>query len=399
MRDQETLLSREFMVLNAIIFLSFCNIALFFQFHDYLTTLPIDPRWYGLLIALFSVTVLIIRPIISPLVVPGNSRLWMTISCAATIPILLLYSAAHGVVSIAFIRVLHGAAYVVLATAATAGLVASIPPGRSAQAFGLISIITLLPYAVLPPLLGPLILMFGSFNAVLGLSALVMLLSFPLIALLKKPGEGPVQESGAPLTPQEVRENLMNPRLIMAFILSLLVWSSFSPIFFFLNEYGSLMGIKNPGLFFTFSTLTEIAVRIIAGRLFDRLSKPLSLGLSLMWLSLGYGVLIFCRDPHLFFALGFFLGIGWGVAMPVLSGLVFEISSPRFRAMNTNLSMVMFQGGFTLGPLIGGALLVSLGYGTLLVFCLALLVVSLLLTLIMARGKKRGAMQEEGNTA
>ena len=57
MSNPEKLMSREFLALNAIMFLTYCNIAAFFQFHQYLGTLAIPHQSFGLLIALFSVTV------------------------------------------------------------------------------------------------------------------------------------------------------------------------------------------------------------------------------------------------------------------------------------------------------------------------------------------------------
>ncbi len=93
-------------------FLTFCNLAVFFQFHTYLGTLPIDSDLSGLLIALFSVTVLIMRPIISPLLRPDNAKRWMGISCFFVVVSLLLYHVALGFWSMAIVRLFHGAAYV-----------------------------------------------------------------------------------------------------------------------------------------------------------------------------------------------------------------------------------------------------------------------------------------------
>ena len=70
-----------------------------------------------------------------------------------------------------------------------------------------------------------------------------------------------------------------------------------------------------------------------------------------------------------FFSLGLIFGLGWGVAMPVFNGLMFDVSQPRFRAFNINLGLQMFQAGFFLGPLIGAPMLARWGYGTLYIFC------------------------------
>jgi len=55
----QRILTKEFLALNVIIFLNFCNIAVFFQFHQYLQNeLQITTEWIGFLIGLFAFTVL-----------------------------------------------------------------------------------------------------------------------------------------------------------------------------------------------------------------------------------------------------------------------------------------------------------------------------------------------------
>jgi predicted MFS family arabinose efflux permease len=386
MQKTQKLITPEFVALNAVMFLTFCNLAVFFQFHTYLGTLPIDPEMSGLLIGLFSVTVLIMRPIISPLLRPDNAKRWMGISCFFVVVSLLLYHVALGFWSMAIVRLVHGAAYVVMATAVTARLVGCIPKDRSGQAFGLISVITLLPYAVMPPLLEPLTRWVGNFRVVLDLSAAVMLLSFPVLAFVGGAADGQDQASRA-IGWEDVKENLKDSRILLLLFLSLVVWTAFTPIFFFLKDYGTKIGIPNPGWFFTLSTFTEIAVRLVAGSLFDKVGKAWVLAGSLAWLAAGYITMAHLSEPTTFYAMGLFLGLGWGVAMPVLSGLVFDVSEPKFRALNTNLAFEMFQAGFFVGPLAGGAILVHSGYSALYYTCGGVTILGLIAALALGTKK------------
>ncbi len=378
MSKAETLITKEFVALNAITFLAFCNIAVFFQFHQYLSTLPIPPDYFGTLIGLFSVSVLVIRPIISPLIHRGNAKRWIILSCAGVILSLLMYNAGTDFWGMALVRLAHGAAYVILATAVLNMMVEAMPENKSGQAFGLISVITLLPYAVIPPILGPLISWAGSFDRVLDLSALAMLLAFPLLFLIRdEPFEQAAHRGNIKLG--ELRENLTDPRVIILLLLSLLVWTSFAPVFYYLKGYAEEIGILNAGWFFTISTLMEIAVRVVAGHLFDRINKWLLLSVALAWLSAGNLILAAYPGRETFYAMSVCLGLGWGVAMPVLSGLVFDISHPKFRALNTNLAMEMFQAGFFVGPVLGGAILVAWGYSALYYGCGAILLAGLIM--------------------
>jgi predicted MFS family arabinose efflux permease len=395
MTKQERLITPEFLALNAIMFLTYCNIAVFFQFYNYLGTLPINQQSFGLLIALFSVTVLIIRPIISPWLHPGNARRWIAISCASVIVSLLLYNFANDFRTMAAVRLIHGAAYVILATAVLAKLVGCIPRGRSGQAFGLISVITLLPYAVIPPVLEPLNRWAGGFDQTLNLSALLMIPSFPLLCLVGSGSSDAEAAQNGRIGLRGLIRNLKDRRVALLLLLSLVVWTTFTPVFYFLKEYGDKIGATNPGWFFTLSTFTEMAVRLCAGRMFDSLDKSRSLAYSLAWLGLGYIVLANVSAPTVFYGMGLFLGIGWGVAMPLLSGLMFDISEPEFRALNSNLAMEMFQAGFFFGPLLGGVILLHGGYQVLYYACGGILALSVLAAILLGKTKVADAPERQ----
>jgi predicted MFS family arabinose efflux permease len=385
--DSKGIITKEFLILSFVLFVSYCNVAVFFQFHRHLASLPINAEWDGFIIALFSLVVIAVRLFISPFLAPGNSYFWLSLSTALLIPVMFLYDPARDVWSLSLVRAIHGTVYAVMVTALTSRVVSCIPRDKSAQAFGLVSVMTLLPYAVIPPLLGPLTLWAGGFERVLELSSLLFLLVLPLLFFIRKIDPA-VAVPNRKFTAAEFRENLKDPSIILLLLISLLIWTTFTPVFFFLKDYGHRIGIDNPGWFFTLSIFTEIGVRLFAGSFFDRIDKRKLLAFSMLWLCLGYVGIVSLRGELLFYSLGLFMGLGWGVAIPVLSGLVFDVSAPRFKALNTNLSMVMFQGGFFLGPLAGGTIMVNYGYPALYYTCAAVQVVSVMAALAVRTGRE-----------
>jgi predicted MFS family arabinose efflux permease len=377
----DRLLTKEFIAINVMIFLTYCNIAVFFTFHQYLGTLPIPAEWFGTLIGLFSVTGLVIRPFISPLLHPGNAKPWIAVGCAVVIGSLLGYSFATDLWTMALIRTIHGLGYVVLGTALLSRLVACIPKERSAQAFGLMAVITLLPYAVIPPVLGPFVPDSGGFIGLMRLSALAMGLIFPLL-LVRTPTVEPLsRESGQPIGFREVLDNLKNRRLIALFVISCIVWTTFTPVFYFLKDYGISIGIRNPGWFFTLSTASEIGVRLFAGRLLDKGNKFTFLAGSLAWVSVVFVAMAHLRGEFAFHTVAILLGLGWGVVMPVLNALVFDVSESRYRALNTNLAVEMFQLGCVAGPVMGGAIVAQWSYPVLYYACAGLMLAGIALAL------------------
>jgi MFS family permease len=361
MKTSDRLFTGEFLAINGIAFLTFCNMAVFFQFYLYLQTLPIASEWHGFLIALFSVTGLIVRPLASPFLHPGNARKWMLASVVGVVVSLLCYRLATGFWGMFMVRAVHGITYVILGVALNARLVELIPPSQSGRAFGLVTVITLLPFAVIPPILDTATRMLGGFVSVLDFSALFMVLIFPL-SLAVKTSPGAARASAKPPGFDLIVKNLKDRRVLTLLLLMLLLYSSYTPVFFFLQGYAVNNGIANPGLFLTLSTVSEIGVRLAAGKLFDRFNKVYLVAGSLAAIGLGYLALAHVAGAAMFYGVGLFLGFGWGVAMPVLNALLFDISPPELRGFNTNLGVQMFQAGFFIGPLLGGLILTGMGF-------------------------------------
>lgn len=393
--EKSPLLTREFIAVNAMIFLTYCNVAVFFAFHLYLGTLPIPAEWFGVLIGLFSVTGLVIRPFISPFFHPGNARLWIAVGCVVVMGSLFAYDFAKDFWTMAVVRTVHGLGYVIMGTALISRLVAGIPRDRSAQAFGLMAVITLLPYAVIPPILSPLIKHAGGFVEVMELSALAMGLVFPLLLVLRPLSGSAAHEAARPIGVSELIDNLKNRRLIALLVISCIVWTTFTPVFYFLKEYGLSIGVRNPGWFFTLSTATEIGVRLVAGRLFDKGDKFVFLAGSLVWVAAVFVAMAHLSGELAFSAVAILLGLGWGVVMPVLNGLVFDVSEPRYRALNTNLAVEMFQAGCVAGPVMGGAIIAQCGYPVLYYACAALMLAGFVAVLpCLGKRKLRGHLHD-----
>lgn len=369
MPSEPPLWTREFIYFNVAVFLAFINMAVFFSFEEFLRTLPIDPQWFGLLMGLFSAVALVLRPFISPFSHAGNARSWIFLGTLGVMAALAAYGWAGTLGTMAALRLFHGAAHVVLATALLTVIVQRIPPGRSGQAFGLLSIITLLPYAVVPPVLQILMERLGGYPQVLIFFAGTMTLIFPLI-FLKGSGQDPGDGTRpGRLSRAEIRQNLRERQILLILTAMLLFYSGYALVFFFLAGYARRLEIGNPGLFFTLSTCGEIGIRLAASRFFDRLNKKAAAALTLLALAGGYLLLGRVEGALAFFALGALLGLGWGVVMPVLNALLFDRSRPKLRAFNTNLGLQMFQGGFFVGPLAGALALHRGGYEVLYLFC------------------------------
>jgi MFS family permease len=168
---------------------------------------------------------------------------------------------------------------------------------------------------------------------------------------------------------QGLLDNLKDSNIAVLFIVNLLLYSTYTIIFFFIKKYGHTKGIENPGYFFTIATSVMIGVRLIGGNLFDKLNKATLTAISMCGLSICYTLIAHTFSTGMFYMLAFFIGLGWGIGMPLLNALIFDFSVPRFRGTNLNLSLVMMQAGFFIGPFLGGILIGCWDYNGIFYLC------------------------------
>ncbi len=377
--------SRKFFCLMGAAFLAYANISVFFGFYDHLRTMAIDPGDYGLLIGALAATALVLRPLISPFFHAGNARPLLFLGTFLAAGSLAAYSLAEGFWGLFLVRVLHGISFAVVGAALMTLIVDVIPTNRSAQFFGYIAVVTLIPNTLVPPFLPFLDTLLGGFNNILLAFAVLTLFMFPLVwAVDGKGARHDGRQQARSLTLAEIGKNLRNPRIILLLLSMLLLYSCHALVFFFLDGYGRSIGMAFAGLFLTLSTVGEIGVRVIAGSVFDRVDKNRLAIWTMLGLSLCYLVLAHLSGKFLLLALGLFFGLGWGIAMPVFNSLIFDVSPQRFRAFNINLGAQMFQAGFFLGPIIGAPVLAQWGYATIYQLCAALSLVAVVL-MVMTR--------------
>lgn len=386
----EKLWTPSFVALNFILLLNFSNMSVFFQFNTYLKGLGMGQSNIGLVLGLFSLAALVVRPFISPFLQPSNARRWIFWGVLGTVACLLSYNLAHSFAALTVLRLAHGSFYVLMAAAAMSALTGCIPPSRSGQAFGVVGVVVLLPFALVPPLLPTLERLLGGYLAVLTVTTIPVagiILLLPLIHPVHAEGGGAYA-----FNRRELAANLKHPMILSLMGLSLVMYSAFSILFYYIGDFGKGLSLATPGLFFTLSSAAEIAIRLGLGSYLDRVGKKGAMVLSLGVLAGAYLALPHVHHPWFFFGLAVVFGLAWGVLVPSVSALIFDISEPRFRALNTNLGFEMMQGGYFIGPFLGGVLLEATGYGVLFTACAGVCLLGLGLV-VMASGWKKSAAE------
>lgn len=376
MVTSERLFSKDFLLLNLIFFLASTATAAFFQFHQYLRFLGIPEGWSGFIIAADALPALILQPLLGIFLNNNNARRWMTVGVICMIAALLSYRFAATVPLLVAVRIFQGAGFACLIAAMMILIVNYIPSQKSGAAFGIVSTVRLVPYALVPPLMGAFFKASQDFTKALAYGALIMVFSLFALYVLKPQDTEEELNSHQSIHIKDLPEDLKDRRVLIVLVINLLLYSGYTTVFFFLEGYYRRMGIENPGFFFTIATITMIGIRLFGGTLFDKFNKVSLTLWSMAGLALCYALLSLTSHYSLFYILAFFIGLGWGIVMPVLNALMFEVSAPHFRGLNLNLSLVMMQGGFFIGPFLGGLVHDWWGYNALFYFCAGLSMLS-----------------------
>lgn len=411
-KDPASLLNPGFVALTALFFLASSAMAAFFQLQPYLQSVRVSPAWIGFIIGADSLASFIIQPVCAPYLHAGNARRWMVIGLLVMAAALLAYSAGTGLVLLVVIRIVQGAGFVTFLAAMMAGIVASIPQSRSGQGFGVLSLVRLLPYALVPPLVTFLVERSISFPTVL--IGFALLISMSPLLLLRPSRSSPAavgrQKVGAhrstPLGVKACRdsspmanspnpdgpvgiggaiEGLKDRRMQILILANLLVFVCYTVVFFYISGYGSEAGISGTRLFFTIATAMMIAVRLLGSTVFDRFDKSRPAMVCLAVLAGAFLALPYARGWGFLCLAGVF-GLVWGVVMPLLNAMVFDASPPHLRGVNLNLTLVAMQGGFFLGPLAGGLVLAASGYAVLFMLCCPLTLLAMGALLLVRPG-------------
>ena len=396
MTTPRSLCNFGFAALNILVLFAFSNLAVFFDFYGFLNQLNIPAQWHGLLIGAFSASAMLVRPLVSPRLGARNAIRAIAVGLGLTMVSLLLYAHAASLASMLLLRIVHGAANVIMMSASVALLTVFMPPEKSGQGFGIVTIMTLLPYAVIPYVLGHGLPSVPG-GAVYSYTALVMLvpacLLLPLAGYLKKTGAG-LAEAQKSLPRGSLFRNLRQPKIVALLLANGLVFCVFSSMFFFLKTFCATSGLGDPGLFFTAATGVTITVRLFFGPLFDRFDKGKLAAASLLLFAAGVLLLTVLDSLAVFYAAAVLFGAGVGSATPVMNALVFTLSPPQYRGLNTNLMLEMVDAGFLIGPTACGlALAAGSGFPSILGGCVAALLLSACLMFLL----KNASVQQDND--
>lgn len=364
MPESRKLLTFELLGLCVVTFVAVSNVTVFYNLFNYLRTLGIPADLRGLLVGSYSLTAMLLYLLASPFLNPANAPRTMLTGMMVTALCGLSYLFVDSFWGLLVLRMMNGVGNFLMGAGAMTLFVSIIPMEKSGQAFSIYSLAILLPYGAVPAVMDALCFLIPS--PPYGYAgATIMLIPAAWIVLhirrRLRVQLGMEERKHLPAW-SDIRANLTQPPVALLLVLNTIYIINWSSMFFLIKGFTDRLGIVNAGSFFAVQTGIMIVFRLFAGRLFDIFDKARMLVVTFAVIALGHLAMYNLPGAWAIPLIAIIFGVGMGMGQPSFHGLMFEISSPRFRPLNANLTLFSIQTAFFLGPVIGGAVVVRWDY-------------------------------------
>jgi len=309
---------------------------------------------------------------------------------------LFLHLLAKTVPVLMALRLLTGIFFSVNSVTAVAFSTGFIPKKHMGEGLGYASLANVLAQAIGPGIGLALAERFG-FGSSFLLAGLCAVASLVMITLFPKDTETAPETAPAPAEKRRIRlADLFAPELT-AFMLVTVLFSWASGL---LSTYLAIIGdernIAGIALFFTVYSLAMVVLRPVSGKLFDRKGVYVMMVPALIFTAAGMWLIGIGMTLTAILSASILLAIGQGTGIPSMQAHSINRLGQKRAGVAVSTIQIGMNLGNAIGPMLGGVLVVSLGYQKMFsVFALVLLVLGALLTLLQYRVEKRREQKTE----
>jgi MFS family permease len=347
----------------------------------YLSRLGSKEAEIGVLVGVFSVSSLVLRPFVGRALLKIPERSFMIAGALLYAFSSIVYIIAKPFWPFLIVRILQGIGLALFATASFTLVTRISPEARRGQSIGYFYLAINIAFA-LAPLFGVAIVNLFDFPILFLVCTGLSLCSLFITLKLERTKIESLEVQSIRNQPFVSREAL--PSSIMAFTGSI-IWGAVTA---FLPLYALSHGVDNPGLFFAALAITLILARGLGGKILDIYAREKVILPCLLAQIIAMSILIFSTTLPMFILVAVIWGMGTAFFYPALVAYVIDLAGPsRGPAIGTYMALSDFGAG--MGSVIMGIILQLTNY-PIMFLCLAFTGVINLLYFYFAVRKKGG---------
>lgn len=339
-----------------LIFLS--NLSVFMGFQMIFPTLPLyveylggDETMVGLVIGIFTVSAVLIRPFSGMALDVYGRKIVFMLGLLVFLLSVLAYNWAPTVLALLLIRFIHGFGWGAANTAGGTIAADIIPKPRLGEGMGYYGLAGTLSMAAAPAL-GLYIVSAANFASLFFTSAsfaAVTMICGAMIRYRKVEGAG---QRGA----------LFEKSALRASLVMFLITMTYGSIVTFVVLYAAQQGVGHIGTFFTVYAVVLAATRPAAGILADRKGFDIVVIPGIIMVAAAMLILSRAQFLWVFLIAGAVYGIGFGSVLPSLQALVVKFVPPNRRGAVNGTFYSAFDLGIGAGAILWGCVSKAFGY-------------------------------------
>ncbi|MEZ4315637.1 MAG: MFS transporter, partial [Polyangiaceae bacterium] len=353
--QREPLLTRPFLLASASHFLHALAFNLYLHLSGFLKTAGATEATIGLIFGATGLAAIVARPPMGRIM----DRRGRTAIARAGGLLHLIVCLLYGTVVTAgpwvtTVRIAHGVAEAMLFTSLFAYASDIVPASRRYEGIALFGVSGMLPIS-LGSLLGDVLLAraggptLAGYRHLFATSAVLAAAAFLLSLPLREPDRSTSGEPTRGMTAAFLQRDLL-PLWLAGVVFATCLAAPFT----FFATFVMTESIGSAGLYFSCYSIAAISLRILAGKLPERLGPKRVLLPAMFAVAVGLSVLVLARSPAHVALAGILSGMGHGNTFPILLGLVVTRARPSERGAALAIFTALFDAGALLGnPLFG----------------------------------------------
>jgi predicted MFS family arabinose efflux permease len=347
----------------------------------YLSRLGSKEAEIGVLVGVFSVSSLVLRPFVGRALLKIPERSFMIAGTLLYAFSSIAYLIAKPFWPLLIVRIFQGIGLALFATASFTLVTRISPEARRGQSIGYFYLAINIAFA-LAPSFGVAIVNLFDFPILFLVCTGLSLCSLFITLKLERTKIDSLETQSIRNQPFVSREAL--PSSIMSFMGSM-IWGAVTAFF---PLYALSHGVDNPGLFFAALAITLILARSLGGKILDIYAREKVILPCLLAQIIAMSILIFSTTLPMFILVAVIWGMGTAFFYPALVAYVIDLAGPsRGPAIGTYMALSDFGAG--MGSVIMGIILQWTNY-PIMFLCLAFTGVINLLYFYFAVRKKGG---------